>query len=36
MLELLGIGNEKTVAYRLGGKITEEEMMLVVFEFRKK
>ena len=36
MLELLDIGNEKTVAYRLGGKITEDEMMLVLSEIRKK
>ena len=36
MLELLDIGNDKTVAYRLGGKITEEEMKLVISEIRKK
>ena len=36
MLELLDIGNKKTVAYRLGGKITEEEMMLVLSEISEK
>jgi hypothetical protein len=36
MIELIDIGNEKTVAYRLGGKITEEEMRLVLSEMKEK
>ena len=30
MLEMMDIGIEKAVAYRLGGKITEDEMTLVL------
>ncbi len=29
MLEMMGIGIEKAVACRWGGKITEDEMMLI-------
>jgi hypothetical protein len=30
MLEMIDIGSEKIIAYRLGGKITEEEMTSVL------
>ncbi len=36
MLEMIDIGFEKAVAYRLGGKITEEEMTSVLNIFREK
>ena len=34
MLEMIDIGSEKIIAYRLGGKITEEEMTSVLSIFR--
>ena len=36
MLEIVDIGVEKAVAYRLDKKITEEEMRLVISMFKKK
>ena len=36
MLKIIDIGFEKAVAYRLGGKITEEEMTSVLNIFREK
>jgi len=36
MLEMMDIGVENVVAYRLGGKITEEEMTSVLDIFREK
>jgi len=36
MLEMIDIGVEKIIAYRLGGKITEEEMKSVLSIFREK
>ena len=36
MLEMIDIGFEKAVAYRLGGKITEEEMASVFSIFKEK
>lgn len=36
MLEIVDIGIEKAVAYRLDKKITEEEMVSVISMFRKK
>ena len=36
MLEMLDVGVEKIIAYRLGGKITEEEMISVLDVFREK
>ena len=36
MLELIDIGIEKAVAYRLGGKITEDEMTLVLSALKEK
>ncbi|MCD4719445.1 MAG: STAS/SEC14 domain-containing protein [Desulfobacula sp.] len=36
MLEIIDIGFEKAVAYRLEGKITEEEMLSVLSIFREK
>ena len=36
MIEMIDIGLEKAVAYRLGGKITEEEMISVLDIFREK
>ena len=36
MLELIDIGIEKAVAYRLGGKITEDEMKLVLLALKEK
>mgnify|MGYP000179611754 CR=1 FL=1 len=36
MLEMIDIGFEKAVAYRLEGKITEEEMTSVISVFREK
>ena len=34
MLEMIDIGVENTVAYRLGGKITEEEMTAILTTFK--
>jgi hypothetical protein len=36
MLEMIDIGVENTVAYRLGGKITEDEMTAILAIFREK
>ena len=36
MLEMLDVGDDKIIAYRLGGKITEEEMTSVLDIFREK
>ena len=36
MLEMMDIGIEKAVAYRLGGKITEDEMTLVLSALKEK
>ena len=36
MLEMLNIGVEEAVAYRVGGKITEEEMTSVLSIFKEK
>lgn len=36
MLEMLDVGDDKIIAYRLGGKITEEEMTSVLDTFREK
>ena len=36
MLEMLNVGDDKIIAYRLGGKITEEEMTSVLDIFREK
>ena len=36
MLEIIDIGVEKAVAYRLEGKITEEEMLSVLSIFKEK
>ena len=36
MLEMIDIGFEKAVAYRLEGKITEEQMLSVLSIFREK
>ncbi len=36
MLELIDIGVENTVAYRVGGKITEEEMTAILSTFKEK
>jgi hypothetical protein len=36
MLEMIDIGVENAVAYRLGGKITEEEMKSALAVFREK
>jgi hypothetical protein len=36
MLEIIDIGFEKAVAYRLEGKITEEEMLSVLSIFKEK
>ncbi len=36
MLEMIDIGIERAIAYRVGGKITEEEMKNVIDLFRKK
>ena len=36
MLEMIDIGLEKAVAYRLEGKITEDEMLSVLSIFREK
>ena len=36
MLELIDIGIENSVAYRLGGKITEEEMTSILTVFKEK
>jgi hypothetical protein len=36
MLEMMDIGIEKAVAYRLGGKITEAEMTLVLSALKEK
>jgi hypothetical protein len=36
MLEMIDVGDEKIIAYRLGGKITEEEMTAALDIFREK
>ncbi len=36
MLEMMDVGIEKAVAYRLGGKITEEEMTLALSALKEK
>ncbi|UCD65960.1 MAG: STAS/SEC14 domain-containing protein [Deltaproteobacteria bacterium] len=36
MLEMVDVGDENIIAYRLGGKITEEEMTSVLSIFREK
>jgi hypothetical protein len=36
MLEMIDLGSEKIIAYRLGGKITEEEMTSVLSIFRER
>jgi len=36
MLELIDIGVEKVIAYRVGGKVTEEEMTSVLALFKEK
>ena len=36
MLEMIDLGIEKIIAYRLGGKITEEEMTSVLSIFRER
>ena len=36
MLEMIHVGDDKIIAYRLGGKITEEEMTSVLDIFREK
>ncbi len=36
MLEMIDIGIEEAIAYRVGGKITEEEMTSVISIFRNK
>ena len=36
MLEMIDIGVENTIAYRFGGKITEEEMIAILAIFREK
>ena len=36
MLEMIDLGDEKIIAYRLGGKITEEEMTSVLSIFRER
>jgi len=36
MLEMIDIGVENAIAYRLGGKITEEEMLSALDIFREK
>ena len=36
MLEMMDIGVEEAVAYRVGGKITEEEMTFVLSIFKEK
>ncbi len=36
MLEMIDVGYEKAVAYRVGGKITEAEMKSVLSVFREK
>jgi len=36
MIEMMDIGVEKAVAYRVGGKITEEEMTSVISIFKEK
>lgn len=36
MLEMIDIGVENTIAYRLGGKITEEEMTAILTIFKEK
>jgi hypothetical protein len=36
MLEMIDIGVEKAIAYRVGGKVTEEEMKAVISLFREK
>ena len=36
MLEMIDIGVENTIAYRVGGKITEEEMKSIITVFKEK
>ncbi|OEU79744.1 MAG: hypothetical protein BA873_01420 [Desulfobulbaceae bacterium C00003063] len=36
MLEMIDIGVENTIAYRLGGKITEDEMTAILTIFKEK
>ena len=36
MLEMIDLGDEKIIAYRLGGKITEEEMTSALDIFRER
>lgn len=36
MLEMIDIGVENTIAYRFGGKITEEEMTAILTIFKEK
>lgn len=36
MIEMLDIGLEKAIAYRVGGKVTEEEMASVISIFKAK
>jgi len=36
MLEMIDVGDEKIIAYRLGGKITEKEMTAALDIFREK
>lgn len=36
MLEVIDIGMENAIAYRLEGKITEDEMTSILIEFKKK
>jgi hypothetical protein len=36
MLEMIDVGDEKIIAYRFGGKITEEEMTSVLSIFRER
>ncbi len=36
MLEMINIGVENTIAYRVGGKLTEEEMTTILSIFKKK
>ncbi|MCP3891498.1 MAG: hypothetical protein GY702_21920 [Desulfobulbaceae bacterium] len=36
MLEMIDIGVENTIAYRVGGKVTEEEMITILTIFKEK
>ena len=36
MLEMIDIGIEEAVAYRVGGKVTEEEMTFGISEFKER